>query len=151
MQLQRNTIKFDVSSVIVHLNEFHDVMQVFHSIINFIVWSPLTAMTIISPVMSLINLNIRNMKQNPNRYELISEINKNSFLWVCGTWTAQFHWYNKSVEIPPSCKLKVKKIGKPNNIKIMRARKPKGLNRIAKFGCGHIYTREENLSFNNTV
>jgi hypothetical protein len=38
---------------------------------------------------------------------------------------------------------------KVNKLKIFGARKPKDLNRIAKFRYGHLYQREENLSFNN--
>ena len=71
-----NVIMFDVSNVIVHLNEFHDVIKLFHPIIKLLVWSPLTSLTIISPLVSLIYLKIRNMKQNPRRYALISEIKK---------------------------------------------------------------------------
>ena len=43
-----------------------------------------------------------------------------------------------------------RKVGKPNNLKVLRASKPKGLNRIAKIASGHLYPREENLNFNNT-
>ena len=38
-------------------------------------------------------------------------------------------------------------IGKPNNIKVLGARKPKDLSRIAKIGCGHMCLKEENLSW----
>lgn len=34
-------------------------------------------------------------------------------------------------------------------IKKVGASKPKGLNRMAKIGKGHLYQKEENLSFNN--
>ena len=41
------------------------------------------------------------------------------------------------------------KIGKPNNLKVLGARHPKDLNRIAKIGYGHLCMREKNLSFDN--
>ena len=40
-----------------------------------------------------------------------------------------------------------RKIGKTNNLNFLGAIKPKGLNRIAKIGYGHIYLRGVNISF----
>jgi len=42
-----------------------------------------------------------------------------------------------------------RKIEIPNNLKYLRAIKPKGLNRIAEIFKGHICLRMENFSFNN--
>jgi hypothetical protein len=39
------------------------------------------------------------------------------------------------------------KIGKPNNLKVIGASKPKGLNRIAKIDYGQIFLRDDNLYF----
>jgi hypothetical protein len=47
--------------------------------------------------------------------------------------------------------VKIRKFWKENNLKGFGASKPKGLNRIAKIGYGHLCLREENLSFNNNL
>ena len=44
-----------------------------------------------------------------------------------------------------------RKLGTANNLKGFGSSKPKGLNRIAKIGYGHLCLREENIRFNNNL
>jgi hypothetical protein len=53
-------------------------------------------------------------------------------------------WNNHSSDI-----LKAKIFESQTIKKSLRARTPKGLKRIAKVSLGHLFLREENLSFNN--
>jgi hypothetical protein len=75
-------------------------------------------------------------------------------------WKVTFYYCNNNVDIlfsahnafleyPSSGTFKVKILESQIILKSLNTRKPKDLKRIAKIGYGHIYLREEHLSYSN--